>query len=187
MFKLFLSDGTQGSGAEVWIDEDAGLCKKIFKPNSISVSGRAPIYNTPEMIDQFYHNEVFWSTQLKSNFVVELYEHGKLNNDYGYYIIQEYVGPDLLICLKNGTLFKKFPDIKDQLEEMFKFFQTFNFYKHNSSLANLTGCNGKIKAFDFKYASPRSTNGRAIEIYSIENWIAQDVGPNLVEHLSKYL
>jgi hypothetical protein len=178
MFELFLNEnGGDGTLAEVWIDKEAKLCKKFYRLDSITIKNRHPILLanaeiTFDLLQKAYTTEVFWSTKLKSNYVVELYEHGKLPNDQGFYILQEYIAPDLLIQHHEHGLYNLYPDFDEQLIEMFIFFKEHNVYKLNNALANMTGANGKIKTFDFKYTKIREADLRNNELASVEWWIA---------------
>lgn len=185
MFKLFHNNTSDGVVAEVWIDKDAGLCKKYFKLNGITANGSVTKYTDYEIIRKFYNRDLYWTTRLKSKYISNIYEHGELA-DAGFYIIQEYVGDDLLKYYIDGTLHTLFPNITDQLEEMFKLFQQHNLYKKNNALSNLTGVHGQIKAFDFKYATHRTPETRILEIQSIDKWISK-IDPDIKSRLLKYL
>lgn len=192
MFDLFLKDdGGDGTLAEVWIDKEANLCKKFYKTNSITVKNRHPLWvpenNSFEIIKYHYLNEVNWSTKLKSKFILELYDHGELPNNNGFYILQEYIGPDLLIQDNNYGIYNLYPDLDDQLEEMFAFFQQHDIYKFNHAFSNLTGANGKIKSFDFKHALNRRPEFRKNEIMSLEKWINPKVNLTLMPKLIRYI
>lgn len=186
MFELHRSTNSEGSLAEVWIDKNSKLCKKYYKPNGITISGKPNEYDSIETVTKLFNNEVYWSTKLKSDLVLETYEYGKLNNNEGFYILQEYVGPDLLTYYKNENLHQLFPDIVVQVENMFEWFQINGIYKTNNALSNMTGINGKIKAFDFKYAEHRTDKNKDKEINSIEQWISK-IDPTIKYRLMKYL
>ena len=181
MFKLFQKDnGSRGSAAEVWIDEDAGLCKKFYKPDSITITGNKPVESSIERITSLFNTEIHWSTKLKSDMVIELYEYGELKDELGFYLIQEWVNPDLLTWYKHDStrLNHILPDASEQIIEIFKFFKENNIYKINNAMANMTHKNGKIKVFDFKYSSERREGKRDLEIYSINTWVSK-IDPNL--------
>ena len=187
MFTRFYRDwGSRGSLAEVWIDENAGLCKKLYKPDGITFRGTLPLHRDYLEIENLYKNEVKWSLTLPSDMTVKLIDHGALENNAGFFIVQEYVGPDLLTYFNNNTLFDHFPDVVDQLENMFNTFKEFNMYKVNNALSNLTGSNGKIKAFDFKYTRIRCAEGKLYEEHSINEWLSK-IHPTLKEKLLTYI
>jgi len=186
MFELLTISTSDGSLAEVWVDKDAGICKKYYKPNSITVSGDMTLYKSMDLISKFFYNEIYWTTKLKSEYILETYEYGELKDCPGFYILQEYKGPDLLTYHINNTLLIEFPDIVEQLEEMFKFFQKHDVYKKNNALSNLTGSYGKIKAFDFKYAEKRTDKNKHQEINSINKWISK-VDVDIKDRLLPYI
>lgn len=193
MYQLFQTDtGSRGSLAEVWINKEHKLVKKYYRLNNTTITGGIPYYTTEEEITRLFENEVYWSTKLKSKFILDIYEHGKLTNEFGYYIVQEWIGPDLLHERGHTTkdefpnLKIHFPNITDQLEEMFAFFQKHNVYKLNNALCNLTGANGIIKAFDFKYATERTEESKIWELHSIDTWLSK-IDPTLKTKLRKYI
>ena len=186
MFELHQTTNSEGSLAEVWIDKKSKLCKKYYKPNGITVSGKSNEYDSMRIVTKLFNNEIYWTTKLKSDLILETYEYGKLDNNEGFYILQEYVGPDLLTYYKNETLHQLFPNIIEQVEEIFKLFQINGIYKTNNALSNMTGVNGKVKAFDFKYAEHRTSRNKNKEINSIQQWISK-IDPTMEYRLMKYL
>jgi hypothetical protein len=185
MFELYQATTSQGSLSEVWIDHKEMLCKKYFKVGGITISGKETKYGYEE-ITKMYENEIYWSTLIKSDRVLKIYEYGKLQSEEGYYIIQEYVGTDLLHPYCNKTLHNTYPDIIEQIEDMFKLFKRYNLHKLNNSLTNMCGKNGTIKAFDFKYATVRSEESRVKEIYSIDTWVSK-IDSTIKDSLINYL
>lgn len=175
-----------GSAAEVWVDKDAKLCKKYYRPDSIIANGNTTKYHSMEKLTRFFNNEVQWSTALESPHVLQLYEYGELPEDAGYYILQEYIGPDLLTVYLTGQLHTLYPDIIEQVEHMFSILQEHNIYKLNSTLCNMTGANGKIKMFDFKYTQYRTPENHAKEKYSITEWLTK-IDPSIADRLLKYI
>lgn len=175
---------SRGSLAEVWIDTEKKLVKKYYKVNAVTIKNRPAYHRTIEEITSLYNNEIKWATQLKSKHVVETYEYGELTDEC-FYIIQEYTGPDLL-QYNNNELPNLFPNIQDQLEEMYKLFKEHNMYKLNNAKCNLTGSNGVLKCFDFKYAVKREPKYIPIEMRSLTQWIV-NIDKSLVERLSKYI
>ena len=147
MYQLYLNDNSsRGSLAEVWIDEEAKLVKKIYKPTGITIKNKPPLFQDIKEIETMYTNECKWLYRLQSDKVVRLYEHGKLKDEEGFYCIQEYGGPTLLEYYSNGTLHTHFPNIKEQITDLFLFFKEKNVYKFNNAMANICGNeNGKIK------------------------------------------
>jgi hypothetical protein len=176
---------SRGSLAEVWIDTEKKLVKKYYKVNALTIKNRPAYHRTIEDITNLYNNEIKWSTQLKSKHVVEILEYGELTDSEGFYILQEYSGPDLL-QYDNNDLPKIFPNIQDQLEEMYILFKEHNVYKLNNAKCNLTGSNGVLKCFDFKYAVVRESKYIPIEIRSLTKWIS-NIDKSLVDRLSKYI
>jgi hypothetical protein len=193
MYHLFQTDiGSRGSLAEVWVDRENKLVKKYYKPGNITITGKSPRYTNIEEITNLFENEIYWSTKLKSKFVLEIYEYGKLNDEPGYYIVQEWMGTDLLherghtVKDEFPNLKIQFPDIVEQLEEMFSFYQDHNLHKINNAMCNLTGANGKIKAFDFKYATTRTEESKILELYSVDIWLSK-IDSILKTKLRKYI
>lgn len=192
MFEIYHNEnGSRGSMSEVWIDKNSNLVKKYYKLNGKTVKNRAPLHNTLAEITNLYQNEIFWVNKLKSKYLLETYEHGPLPDGDGYYILQEWGGPDLL-QYRNEDLPTIFPNINDQLEEMFAFFKDNNVYKLNNAKCNLTGSNGKLRCFDFKYAAARNPTTRKTfghiqqELRSISDWIGV-IDPALIPRLQKYV
>jgi len=119
-----------------------------------------------------YENEIYWSNLLAGDLVLKIYEHGELKTEPGFYILQEYAGPDLLHYYDKKVL-KCIDDPINQLIDMFKFFKEKNVYKLNNAMSNLTNDGGRIRAFDFKYAVSRTTETRLLEIESINKWLSK--------------
>lgn len=183
MFEKYVpTTGSRGSLGEIWIDKEAKVVKKIFKPNAISIKNRPAFHRKIEDITKLYNNEIYWTTKLKSSFLVETYEYGPLANEEGFYLLQEYVGPDLL----NNEL-KNSPNLVDQLDEMFKFFKDNEVYKINNAKCNLTiTSDGKLKCFDFKYAVPRDAKKTMLEMLSVKRWLA-NIDESVIPRLSKHI
>lgn len=188
MFELYQTmEGSRGSLAEVWIDRDAKLVKKEYKPNGITIRGRNPFYQSMNDINRLVKNELYWSDRLKGPFILEIYEHGELKDGPGFYILQEYVGPDLLHYYNSKTgLSKEIENPTKQIIELFKFFKEKDVYKLNNAMCNLTNDNGRIRAFDFKYAVHRVPEKKENEIYTINTWLSK-IDTNLNELLLEYL
>lgn len=188
MFELYQSDtGSRGSMSEVWIDTDAGLVKKYYKPDGRTITGNIPRHTCLDDIRKLYENEIYWSQKLQSKHVVRMLDHGQLATCNGWYILQEWHGPDLLPNFRLDTrLYHMIPDADIQIEEMFEFWQAHGVYKLNNAMANMTLQNGKIKAFDFKYAQSRSDEHKPLEQFSIAKWISK-IEPTLIDRLEKFL
>lgn len=171
MYEHFTRDfGGRGSAAEVWIDKDRKLVKKYYKVGGIGHRSETIVENHYETLKQLYDAEIHWSKQFK-HWAVELYEHGEIDN--GFYLVQEYCGPDLLVYYNQKTLHKEFPNIVDELHQFFLELQDKKVYKHNHALSNMTGKDGKIKMFDFKYMVPRTPDGRKYEHKCINDWLVK--------------
>ena len=187
MFELHHSAVSSiGNLSEVWIDKKSKLCKKYYKPGGTTANGKSNVYDSIEAVTKMFNNEIYWSTKLKSEWVIETYEYGPLVSEPGFYLLQEYLGPDLLTYHLSGTLHSLFPDILEQVESMFAWFQSNDVYKKNNALSNMTGINGRIKAFDFKYAESRSIQIKQYEINSIDQWLSK-IDPTTKDRLRKYV
>lgn len=176
---------SRGSLGEIWIDKETKLVKKIFKPNAISIKNRPTFHRKIDEITKLYNNEIYWTTKLKSKYLVETYEYGELKNEEGFYLIQEYAGPDLLHYeCKTANVF---PNLIDQLDEMFKFFKENEVYKINNAKCNLSmSSTGQLKCFDFKYAVPRTSKSTMLEMLSVTRWLSnidESVEPRLSKHI----
>jgi nitric oxide synthase oxygenase domain/subunit len=183
MFELYQNlNSSRGSLAEVWIDRSAKLVKKLYKPDGITIRGTPPHHSSLEEIESLYRNEVYWSTTLRSPLVLEIYEHGALPNQ-GWYIVQEYVGTNLLDHYRLDTrLSHIIPNAAEQIVEMFGFWQQHNMHKINNAMCNMVWDGTRIRAFDFKYARPRTDQSRIKERRSLTEWIAK-IDPSLVQRL----
>jgi hypothetical protein len=176
---------SRGSLGEIWLDKEAKLVKKIFKPNAVSIKNRPTFHRKMEEITKLYENEIYWTNKLKSKFLIETYEHGSLTEEEGFYLIQEYAGPDLLHYeLKTVNTF---PDIVNQLDEMFSFFKENEVYKMNNAKCNLAmNNNGQLKCFDFKYAVPREPKKTMLEMLSVKRWLS-NIDESVIPKLSKHI
>ena len=99
--------------------------------------------------------------------------------------MQEWPGPDLLQYPRED-LNIVFPNITEQVEHMFKFFKQHNMYKFNNAMCNLTGKDGQLMCFDFKYAAIRTVTNIEIERHSIKEWISK-IDPELIFKLESLL
>ena len=188
LYELYQTNiGTPGTMAEVWIDVDAGLVKKYYKTDGITITGKPPKHADAEEIKRLYDNEIFWSTKLQSEFVVRTLEHGPIPGRDGWYILQEYHGPNLLYYFNvEDRLDHMIPDAANQIEEMFGFWQQHGVYKINNAMSNMVLHNGRIKAFDFKYATHRSAYKRYVEHGSIVKWVSK-IDTSLIDRLERFL
>ena len=59
-------------------------------------------------------------------------------------------------------------------------------YKVNNARANLTGKNGQLMCFDFKYAVIRTAQNIDLERHSIKEWISK-IDPELIFKLESLL
>lgn len=119
--------------------------------------------------------------------VLEIYEHGELDDGSGFYIIQEYVGPDLLHYYNSSTgLRGGIDDPAGQIIEMFRTYRDLDIYKFNNAMCNLTNDRGRIRAFDFKYTLRRLPEHRVYEMHSITAWLSK-IDPRLPDLLSEYV
>lgn len=190
MFELYKKPngpGVRGSISEVWIDKDTKLVKKIYKPSGITISGHPPLVSDLGKIQRLYENETYWSTRLQSDMVVKTLDHGPLSDEPGWFIMQEWHGPDLLTRYDvENRLSLSVPDAKEQVIEMFKFLQANDVYKINNAMSNMTLCNGRILMFDFKWAVKRCEHERQRELRSINEWISK-IDPSLKESLLPFI
>lgn len=178
--------GSRGSLAEVWIDRTARYVKKLYKPNGITIKGKPPLHPGMDEITRLYENELYWSEVLRGDMVLGIYEHGTLPDSPGYYIIQEYVGPDLLHHFNGKCLDSSIWEPAKQIIDMFTFFRQKDVYKLNNAMCNLVSDGGRIRAFDFKYAVRRSPETRPYEMESITKWISK-IDSSLVDSLSELI
>jgi len=169
--------GSRGSLAEVWIDKENGLVKKYYKPNSITITGDGPYITDIEDIKKKYEAELYWSSKYP-DFTLQTYEWGELEDEEGFYIIQEYGGDDLIHRFGrtiNDLKRADIPNFSEQVLEMFRQFKQQNMYKFNNALCNMfyDPNTKKVKTIDFKYAKERHPDLRDHEIYSINEWISK--------------
>ena len=129
-------------------------------------------------ITMLFENEIKYGTELIGQHFIKLLDYGSLKDEFGYWILQEYVGPDLLWHYSKDTKLQHIlPDAADQIYEIYTIFREHNIYKLNMAMANLTHNNGVVKAFDFKYTVPRSPEMRPFEVHAINSWMRKiDIG-----------
>ena len=173
--KLHFPVKKTGTIAEVYLNEDKTLIKKVFKVGGITVSGEATEF-TEEQINRAFENEVHWLKTLKGKWVPELVQVGRFfdkdGNSEGNMLIQRYYGTDLLENYMSKTLWDDVPNITEQVIEMYEFFKENNVFKRNGSLSNLTMHNDQLIAFDFKWARVRP-EGIDLEIRSYNEWLCK--------------
>jgi hypothetical protein len=179
MFKLFTSNFKElGTCVEVHLDEDSGLIKRQYKYDAITCNGSITT-KTPEEINHFFENEVYWLKKLESTWIPKTYEINYSTKT----IIQEYTHPCLLNHLSN--LHEYIPDIEEQVLEMYKFFKKHDVFKGNGSLSNMTLKGSQVQAFDFKWAAHRPDN-LTMELKSYDVWLKK-ISPSLTDELKKLL
>lgn len=164
-----------GTLAEVYLDDNNTLIKKIYKEEGITVSGKPTVYTTGQIREAF-ENELHWLKELESKWVPELVDVGD------NWLTQKYYGPDLLENYMSKTLWEDVPSISNQVIDMYKFFKEKNVFKRNGSLSNLTVHNGQLVAFDFKWARKRPT-GIEMELKSYNEWLVK-IDPDLTKTLT---
>ena len=166
MFTLYKSPFSElGNCVEVYIDKEAGIIKRQYKYDAITVNG-AITKRTPDEIDKFFNTEIYWITKLKSDWIPKTIEIDILNKT----ILQEYTRECLLVDLTN--IHQVVPDIEEQLIEMYKFFKKHNVFKCNGSLSNMTLRKSQLVAFDFKWANYRPNNIE-MELKSYDVWLSK--------------
>ncbi len=167
-----------GTLCEVYLDKTENLIKRCFHPNAKTVSGAITRFS-PSEIQAFFENEVYWLKKLNGEWLPELVEISTAEN----FIIQKYYGGSLLDI--KYRLHKDIPDVKEQVLEMYKFFKVEGVFKRNGSLSNMSHKNGKIIAFDFKWATQRP-DGLEKEIYSYDEYLVK-IDPALPQALRGFL
>lgn len=179
MFELYKSPHYGlGTCVEVHIDKKNRIISRQYKNDSITCNGSVT-KKSPDEIENFFQNEVYWLEKLKSRWI-------PLTLDINYStrtIIQEYTHTDLLYNKPN--LKEVVPDIVDQVIDMYKFFKEMNMYKRNGSLSNLTLRDKQLVAFDFKWATTRPT-GLEMELKSYDQWLSK-IDSSLPEKLKALL
>jgi len=184
MFKrLTKNEGSRGSAAEVWINKEQRLIKKYYKVNGIGCRGNIIIENDQQILEHYWKTEIYWTKKFKK-FAPALLDYGI--EDKSFFIVQEYYAPDLLKNYVDKTLWDDYPNIKNDLIEFFEQCKEYNIYKFNHALSNMTGKNGKVKFFDFKYVEPRTISNRVSEIKSLHMWISK-IDKDLVTILEKMI
>jgi len=188
MYELYQStSGSRGSMAEVWINRESKLVKKFYKPDGCTITGNPPRHTDLDEIKFLYETEIFWSTKLQSKYTVRMLDHGEIQKEPGWFIVQDWHGSDLLPYFHPNTrLYHIIPDADKQIEEMFEFWKSNGVYKINNAMANMTMHNGRILAFDFKYAEHRADNRMHLEQASIQKWVSK-IEPSLVDRLERLL
>lgn len=174
--RLIKQTGGRGSAAEVWIDYGKRLIKKIYKVDGIGHRGNTIHENSHHTLEQLWHNEIKYSKEF-NDIAVPIVDYGQTNKNF--WLIQDYYGPDLLDFHIDGTLHTRFPNITAEIIEVFELFQSKKLYKQNHALSNITGHNGSIKIFDFKYVTERNEDTKFIERLCIHKWISK-IDKNLI-------
>jgi hypothetical protein len=166
-----------GTLVSVWIDEDAGLVRRVFDGDHCG-TGTSRLTNKSEIL---FKNEVFWLTHpmlCDSKFLPELVY---IDTDTRT-IIQKYYGPNLLDYLHSPDGIPV-PNFSEQMIEMYTFFTEVGVNKLNGALSNMTVNDGQLIAFDFKWARP-APKANAKEIQAFHRWLTK-IDPVLVEDLVK--
>jgi len=174
--------GQDGTVAEVHLNDEHTLIKKRYGTDSVTVSGKKTEF-TAEVINECFKNEVEWCHKLRGPWLPELFE----VHDSKQILIHEYCGPDLLTYWQDKTLYKRIPDIVEQVTDMHEFFKQHNCYKINSSLSNMSVKDGRVVAYDFKWAQkgPLDTfwKNKELECYRLYiSKIDKDL-PNVLENM----
>lgn len=188
MLELYqTTQGSRGSIAEVWIDPAEGVARKYYKPTGRTIRGTKPLQTNLEEIRELWQAEIYWSSMLRGPRVLEIYDYGEIDDGSGFYIIQEYVGPDLLHFFNAATgLSEEIEDPVAQLVEMFRSYRDMGIYKFNHAMCNMVNDRGFIRAFDFKYTLRRRPRHRVHEMHSITTWLSK-IDSRLPEILGEYV
>ena len=152
---------------DVSIDYTSGLVKRKFDVNPITVEGKAHEY-TKDDVQACFDRDVHWNNVLKSKWVPELIHVDIAQRT----IIQKYYNPALSDYGPSKDITKTFPQLEEQIIEMYKFFKKHNVFKNNGSLSNLTHNEDQIIAFDFKWSTERP-EGLEEELYSYDTWLSK--------------
>ena len=165
--KFITSNSGIGTVVDVSIDYTSGLVKRKFDVNTITVEGKAHEY-TKDQVQACFDRDVHWSNVLKSKWVPELIHVDIAQRT----IIQKYYNSCLLDYPPIKDITKTFPQLEEQIIEMYTFFKKHNVFKNNGSLSNLTHNEDQIIAFDFKWATKRP-EGLENELHSYDTWLSK--------------
>lgn len=170
-------DPNLGKIVSVYLNEDKTLVKRYFLPNGITTHGR-PTNETPEYIEEKWHNEVSAVTQFEGfSWVPGLVE----INQSEKYIIQDYYGP----CLLNQP-FEDIPNLHKQIIDIYTHLKEIDVYKLNGSLANSTRNGDTLVMFDFKYMTKRRDDLKPFAEREINSWLKK-FGEELVPTLKSLI
>lgn len=161
--RLYTPGKDIGTIAEIYLNENKTLIKKIYKVDGITVSGKPTEFDQSDIVDAF-DTELHWLKELESKWVPELEDEGE------NWLTQRYYGEDLLENYMRKTLWDDVPNITEQIIEMYTFFKEKNVFKRNGSLSNLTVNEGQLIAFDFKWTRQRP-KGIEMELHSYDQWL----------------
>ena len=153
-----------GRMCHVTIDEANSTITREFTISKVTAAGKINPFNyTLATVKDAFNNDVYWTTQLDSKYVLK-----PLSIDYkNLSITYPYHGTDLYHDYKKFTSIK---DFKQQIIEMYTYFKEQNIFKGNGSRSNLVLVDGKVKAFDFKWTRRRPSNIK-LELMSYELWL----------------
>jgi|TARA_B110000908_G_scaffold148253_1_gene180603 hypothetical protein len=153
-----------GRMCHVTIDEANSTITREFTISKVTAAGKINPFNyTLATVEDAFNNDVHWTTQLDSNYVLK-----PLSIDYeNLSITYPYHGKDLYHDYEKFTSIK---DFKEQIIEMYTYFKEQNIFKGNGSRSNLVLVDNKVKAFDFKWTRIRPHNIK-LELMSYEIWL----------------
>ena len=169
-----------GQMANVYLNEDKTLIKRIYAHSGVTVND-SPSKHNLDAIKSRWEREYKWLTEFDGQFFMPELVDIDFDNAW---TIQRYYGPDLLIQGKDVV-----PNIEEQVLRIYEFFKEQNIYKKNGSLSNMTHDNGRLIAFDYKWAVTRDNPDpvhREWEEKSIDLWLSR-INPELVPKLKALL
>ena len=156
--------GELGRVCHVTLDSSKSYIKRTYTSKMPCVNGKINPYNyTEQEIKNFFLNDVKWTTVLDEHYVLK-----PIDIDYKEQsITYPYYGLDLYTDEEKFTSIR---DFKQQILEMYTYFKEANIFKGNGARCNMVLCEGRIKAFDFKWARLRPENIK-LELMSYEIWL----------------
>ena len=170
-----------GSFVNVEIDYDRNIIFRSFPTQSTLVNGNT-ITVPEEKALVLFKNEVYWLKKLKK----KPYTPNLINIFYKKrLIVQEFLGDDLLIKLKQQT-FRWSDSLSLQLLNIYKDLYSKNILKRNGSLSNMAlKKNNQIVLFDFKWTCKASLKNKSINSFSLGNTCFDDEVYSIKRFLSK--
>ncbi len=168
---------TVGTLVTVFLSENKQYIKRVFDVNGTTVSRKKPTLKSVSSMQKLFTNEMHWLHILKnSNNIPKLIDY----NETEMSITQEFAGTDVYTLLGHK---KRLPeDIDIQLFEMYQEYKENGLFKGNGDPRNLAIKNGKLTAFDFKWAKPRYKEGVVKEWMSICHFMKR-IHPNTLYRL----